>query len=69
MLYSVFSYWAIGLSTGYWLTFERDWGAAGMWVGLIAGLTVAALLLGGRFIRLSRLRETAGQTPAGTRAP
>lgn len=53
MLYSVFSYWAIGLSTGYWLTFERGWGAAGMWVGLIAGLTVAAILLGARFIRLS----------------
>src|SRR6056297_1299206 len=62
MLYSVFSYWAIGLSTGYWLTFERDWGAAGMWVGLIAGLTVAAVLLGGRFIRLSRGWQSTGQT-------
>jgi len=62
MFYSVFSYWAIGLSTGYWLTFERGWGAAGMWVGLIAGLTVAAVLLGGRFIRLSGARETTGST-------
>lgn len=62
MLYSVFSYWAIGLSTGYWLTFERDWGAAGMWVGLIAGLTAAAVLLGGRFIRLSRGWPSTGQT-------
>jgi len=66
MLYSVFSYWAIGLSTGYWLTFECDWGAAGMWVGLIVGLTVAAILLGGRFIRLSALmRATASPSPAG----
>src|SRR6056297_405449 len=68
MLYSVFSYWAIGLSTGYWLTFERGWGAAGMWVGLIAGLTVAAILLGGRFVRLSRARKTNGPPAVETRA-
>ena len=49
------------IRTGWWLTFERDWGAAGMWVGLIAGLTVAAVLLGGRFLRLSRALARAGQ--------
>lgn len=57
MIYSVFSYWAIGLATGYWLTFEREWGASGMWVGMIAGLSVAAVLLGTRFLRLSRARQ------------
>jgi len=54
MLYSVFSYWLVGLSLGTWLTFSRQWGAAGMWVGLIAGLSVAAILLGSRFLRISR---------------
>ncbi|MFU8877109.1 MAG: MATE family efflux transporter [Wenzhouxiangellaceae bacterium] len=54
MLYSVFSYWLVGLSLGAWLTFSRQWGAAGMWVGLIAGLSVAAILLGSRFLRISR---------------
>jgi MATE family multidrug resistance protein len=54
MLYSVTSYWAVGLSLGTWLTFARDWGAQGMWVGIVAGLTVAAVLLGGRFWRISR---------------
>ena len=54
MAYSVLSYWAIGLTTGTWLTFQRDWGAAGMWVGLIAGLTAAAILLGGRFVRITQ---------------
>ncbi|MCA1779187.1 MAG: MATE family efflux transporter, partial [Xanthomonadaceae bacterium] len=54
MLYSVFSYWAVGLSIGWWLTFAQGWGASGMWVGLIAGLSVAAVLLGGRFWRTSR---------------
>jgi MATE family multidrug resistance protein len=53
MLYSVASYWAVGLSLGTWLTFGRDWGAQGMWVGIIAGLSVAAVLLGGRFWRIS----------------
>jgi len=60
MIYSVFSYWAIGISTGYWLTFEQEWGAAGMWVGMIAGLSVAAVLLGTRFLRLSRAPGPAG---------
>ena len=30
------------------------WGPQGMWIGLIVGLTVAALLLGRRFLRSSR---------------
>ncbi|MEX2498718.1 MAG: MATE family efflux transporter [Wenzhouxiangellaceae bacterium] len=64
MIYSVLSYWAIGLSVGYWLTFAREWGAAGMWVGMIAGLSVAALLLGGRFLRLSRaMLKAPGRVP------
>ena len=38
------------------------WGPRGMWLGLIAGLTVAALLLASRFARAShpaRLRTAA----------
>jgi len=62
MVYSVFSYWAVGLSIGWWLTFEREWGAPGMWVGLIAGLTVAAVLLGGRFLRLSQATASQAQS-------
>jgi len=57
MLYSVLSYWAVGLTLGTWLTFGRGWGAPGMWVGIVAGLSVAALLLGGRFLRISRPQE------------
>lgn len=54
MLYSVFAYWMIGMTLGWWLTFRQDWGPAGMWTGIIAGLSVAAVLLGGRFLRISR---------------
>jgi len=54
MLFSILSYWVVGLSLGGWLTFGLGWGAKGMWIGMIAGLSVAALLLGARFLRRSR---------------
>jgi multidrug resistance protein, MATE family len=54
MVYSVIAYWLIGLSLGWYLTFRLQWGPAGMWVGIIVGLSVAAVLLGGRFVRISR---------------
>lgn len=53
MLYSVLAYWLVGMTLGWWLTFAMDWGPAGMWCGIIAGLSLAAVLLGARFLRLS----------------
>ena len=52
MFIMLFSFWGVGLSLGYLLTYT-DWlwpamGAAGFWVGLTAGLTSASLLLGWR---------------------
>lgn len=54
MLLTVLAYWAIGMPVGYWLAFRVGHGAPGMWIGLIAGLTVAAVLLFTRFARLAR---------------
>ncbi len=54
MIFSILSYWAVGMSIGIWLTFFQGWGASGMWVGMIAGLSVAAILLGTRFWCISR---------------
>lgn len=51
MLYSILAYWMVGMSLGWWLTFRAGFGPAGMWIGLIAGLSVAAVLLGARFWR------------------
>lgn len=51
---AAFSYWAVGMSCGWWLAFERGLGARGLWLGLIAGLSVAAVLLFTRFVRLAR---------------
>ncbi|WP_153721261.1 MATE family efflux transporter [Sporosarcina cascadiensis] len=44
-LVGVFSFWIIGLPTGYILAAYTELGAYGYWVGLIAGLTVGAVIL------------------------
>src|SRR5690606_18134903 len=53
MLITVLAYWGIGMPAGWWLGVQRGMGPQGMWWGLLLGLTVAALLLGHRFERLS----------------
>ncbi|MCK9538002.1 MATE family efflux transporter [Dokdonella sp.] len=54
MFITLFAYWLVGMPIGWWLAFHQGLGARGMWMGLIAGLSVAALLLPWRFWRLSR---------------
>ncbi len=63
MIYTVIAYWLVGMSLGWWLTFRQEMGAPGMWIGLIAGLAVAATLLATRYWRVSgRFAET-GRLP------
>jgi MATE family multidrug resistance protein len=50
---TLFAYWVVGMPIGWWLAFGHDLGARGMWMGLIAGLSVAAVLLFARFWRSS----------------
>ena len=55
------SYWVIGLPLGYWLAFELQYGPAGIWFGLLIGLTLTALAM---FWRLrSLLRRLALEIP------
>ena len=56
MFLAAFAYWGIGMPLGAWLGLGLGWGPRGMWIGLIAGLTVAAFLLGRRFLRSSAVR-------------
>lgn len=51
MAISLFAYWVVGMPVGWWLTFHHGMGARGMWVGLIVGLSVAAVMLFTRFWR------------------
>ncbi len=60
MFITTFAYWGVGMPLGYWLAFERGMGVHGMWMGLIAGLSVAALLLFLRFFRLMHPRRLPG---------
>ncbi len=53
-LYTIVAYWGVGLPVSWWLGFEAGLGAPGLWVGLIAGLSAAALLLTLRFVRRTR---------------
>jgi multidrug resistance protein, MATE family len=53
-LITVFSYWIVALPLGYLLGFVFNWGAQGVWIGLLFGLTVAAVSLFYRFNKRSR---------------
>lgn len=53
-LLCAFAYWGVGMTTGWWLAFPGGMGAPGLWLGLIAGLSVAAVLLLWRFVALAR---------------
>ncbi|MFT6786263.1 MAG: MATE family multidrug resistance protein, partial [Dinoroseobacter sp.] len=51
MWMAAFSYWGVGAPAGYVFGFTLGWGAVGVWVGLVVGLAVAAILLMVRFWR------------------
>ncbi|WP_052101558.1 MATE family efflux transporter [Novilysobacter arseniciresistens] len=70
MLLAGLAYWGVGMPLGAVLGlgvggFTTGWGPRGMWLGLIAGLLVAAVLLGLRLRRSSatpRLRRILNET-------
>lgn len=72
MLITLVSYWGIGLPVGYGLGLTDiggpAQGPAGLWQGLIAGLTCAALLLGLRLNRMGK-KHLAGAARHGGRQP
>lgn len=49
MFVNLFAYWVIGITVAYYLGFISDYGAPGLWIGLITGLTVAGILHNLRF--------------------
>ncbi len=51
MIIAAISYWLVGMPIAYGLAFVAGLGPAGLWLGLVAGLTVAAILLMRRFWR------------------
>lgn len=47
-------YWVVGLPLGLWLGFHLGYGAAGLWIGLLAGLVGASVVLTTVWGRISR---------------
>jgi len=54
-LITFIAYWVLSLPLGYALAFHSSLGPVGIWTGLASGLACAAVLLGWRFHRLTRL--------------
>ncbi|MDE2351200.1 MAG: MATE family efflux transporter, partial [Alphaproteobacteria bacterium] len=48
------SYWLVGFPTCLWLGFAAHMQGYGIWLGLAAGLAVAAIAMTARFLYLSR---------------
>ena len=47
------AYWVITIPLGYYLCYVRGMGAWGMWIGLGIGLSISAILLVRRFLKLT----------------
>jgi MATE family multidrug resistance protein len=54
MVITLVAYWGLGLPLGVMLGLVRNGGPQSLWIGLIAGLVAAALLLNARFVLLTR---------------
>ncbi|WP_449416654.1 MATE family efflux transporter [Phormidium nigroviride] len=53
MLIGFFSYWCVGLFSGYLLGIQLNWGGVGLWLGLVLGLAVTSVTLTWRFTVVS----------------
>lgn len=54
MYITALSYWGVGFPLAWALGFGTGLGAPGLWIGFIAGLTMAAILLNWRFVVMLR---------------
>src|SRR5690606_37450587 len=55
MIYAAIGYWLVGMPLGVTLAFGFCIGGAGIWMGLVAGLAVVAVLLISRWLRREKL--------------
>lgn len=50
MIVNLIAYWVFGIPIAWYLGFPAGYGAQGLWIGLIAGLTIAGVLHNARFL-------------------
>ncbi len=67
MYITAFSYWVIGFPAGYLFAETLGWGIEGYWVAMITSLSIAALLLTLRFIKL--INQKVAQADITTQTP
>ena len=53
-LFTFIAYWVVGFPISYYLGLHTPYKSSGIWIGLLAGLTVSGILLYLRFNYLSR---------------
>jgi MATE family multidrug resistance protein len=58
MIFNFISYWLIGFSVGYYLGIITDFGPGGLWIGLISGLSVAAIFHNTRFHLMTKTAKS-----------
>lgn len=51
-IYVAIAYWIIGIPMGYLFAFYYKMGAAGIWIGLVIGLSISSVLLNFRFFKI-----------------
>jgi len=52
-LYTLFAYWIMALPIGYFLGIQMEMGADGIWIGLLIGLSISAVMQFWRFRNLT----------------
>ncbi len=57
MIITFFIYWLLGIPVGYLLGFTFKMGVAGIWLGLLLGLTLAAIIFTRRFYSLVKTKH------------
>jgi MATE family multidrug resistance protein len=62
---ALLAYWGLALPIGYFLCFGLKLGAPGIWLGLLTGLSVVAVVLLLRFRHQSRPGARLAATPKG----
>jgi len=63
---ALLAYWVIALPLGYGLGFGLHMGAPGVWLGLLTGLSIVAVVL---LLRFRRQSEPGGPAPGGASSP
>ena len=64
MWITLMAYWVVAFPIGLYLARYTIWGVAGVWLGLIIGLTIACVLLIGRlYLNNKRLMQLKSSNP------